>query len=185
MSSLVRPQLRKYVEEAFDRMAGATVKNTAAVTELLGIKPKDLAANIQDRIKAAREENVLLVENAERVYAQQVRDIFMDPDNFGLRVEELTQKLVERGNVSESRAELIARDQTLKLLGAINEERQTSAGVDQYEWSTSNDDRVREEHEALQGDIIDWSSPPAVGHPGEDFQCRCVAIPIIPELAGI
>ena len=81
--------------------------------------------------------------------------------------------------MSESRAELIARDQTLKLNGAITKARQTSAGVNSYTWNTSHDDRVRESHAALDGQIISWDAPPEAGHPGEDFQCRCVPIPVI------
>jgi len=119
------------------------------------------------------------------VYADQVEEIFSDPSNFGLRVEELQAMLLERADVSVSRAELIARDQTLKLLGQINEERQTAAGVESYEWSTSNDERVRDEHQILEGTTQSWDSAPEPGHPGEDFQCRCVAVPIIPELEGI
>jgi hypothetical protein len=46
----------------------------------------------------------------------------------------------------------------------------------------AQDERVREEHAALEGQTFAWSSPPAVGHPGEDFQCRCVALPVIDEL---
>ena len=32
--------------------------------------------------------------------------------------------------------------------------------------------------------IQKWDSPPAVGHPGEDILCRCVAIPVIEEADG-
>ena len=112
-----------------------------------------------------------------------VVEIFEAPDVNGMRVEELQRKLEERGDISESRAELVARDQTLKLNGAITQIRQENAGIDAYTWSTSLDERVREEHVALEGQTFSWASPPAVGHPGEDYQCRCVAIPVIPALA--
>jgi SPP1 gp7 family putative phage head morphogenesis protein len=99
----------------------------------------------------------------------------------GLRVEVLAHELRERFNVSDSRAELIARDQVLKLNGQINRHRQLSAGVEEYVWLTAGDERVRESHAALDGQTFSWHSPPAVGHPGQDFQCRCQAIPLIPE----
>ncbi len=101
-----------------------------------------------------------------------------------MRVEELRSLVMERFDVSKSRADLIARDQVLKLNGQITEERQTRAGVEQYVWTTAGDERVREEHAALEGQVIDWNSPPTVGHPGEDYQCRCVAFPLIPEIDG-
>lgn len=136
-------------------------------------------------IDAARAANIQLIANAGRVYAADVAAVFNDPKNAGLRVEELRDQLVTRGNVSQSRAALIARDQTLKLNGQITRIRQQHAGVTSYTWSTSKDERVREEHAALEGDTIRWDNPPSVGHPGEDFQCRCVAIPLIDELDDI
>jgi SPP1 gp7 family putative phage head morphogenesis protein len=104
----------------------------------------------------------------------------------GLRVEVLAHDLRERYGVSDSRAELIARDQVLKLNGNVNRHRQSAAGVREYIWDTSGDERVRETHLALDGSTQSWDSPPEVApgrfeHPGGDYQCRCIAIPIIPE----
>ncbi len=95
--------------------------------------------------------------------------------------------LEERLEVSSSRAELIARDQTLKLNANVTEWRQTEAGVERYIWTTSNDERVREGHAELDGEEFSWDDPPDTGdgetnHPGEDYQCRCIAFPVIPEL---
>lgn len=174
------PSIRKHVLEAFRRMAYDVSRLNARSLAQLGISVSDL--RLGAALDHARDENIRLVENAGRVYAKQVRQIFDDPAAPSMRVEELKARLLERANVSESRAELIARDQVLKLNGAINKIRQTNAGVDSYVWSTSRDERVRESHAELEGETFGWESPPEPGHPGEDFQCRCVAIPVIPGL---
>lgn len=172
----VKTAVERHVGPLFARMSGAVDKGNAKGMSLFGITPQ--GTGVADAIARARDENIALVENAHRAYAANVREIIGNPDNFGLRVETLKDKLLERGDVSESRAELIARDQTLKLNGEIARTRQQAAGVEKYVWSTSQDDRVREEHAALEGQVFEWSSPPEPGHPGEDFQCRCVAIPV-------
>lgn len=172
------------VGQLFDAHARGVVKaNGQASEKLIGIPAaRALGPDLTEELAKRRKENVDLVVNAQRAYAAGVQEIFDDPDTHGLTVEELQARLLERGDVSESRAELIARDQTLKLNGAINEIRQTDAGIDQYTWSTSLDERVREEHAALEGRVFSWDDPPEVGHPGEDFQCRCIALPVIPGL---
>ncbi len=178
----VQIAIPRTVGPLFDRMSGAVSKgNARGQAELLGIKPANIAGP-GDAIAKAREANIALIDKAHGEYANQIRDILNDPENFGLRVEDLKNKLLERGDVSESRAELIARDQTLKLNGAITAERQQAAGVDSYVWSTSLDDRVRDEHAILEGQTFAWSDPPEPGHPGEDIQCRCVAVPVVAEL---
>jgi len=80
-----------------------------------------------------------------------------------------------------NRARLIARDQISKLNGQVTSERQKELGIDKYRWRTSQDERVRDSHRELEGEIFSWDNPPSVGHPGEDFQCRCTAEPILDQ----
>ena len=144
---------------------------------LLGVSFEDQAP--LGAIRAFRDRNIRLMEDAGRFYAKDVRKIFETPGIFGLRVEEIRKLIQDRAGVWESRAELIARDQVLKLHGEINEERQTKAGIESYTWSTSRDSRVRPEHAAMEGKTVAWSNPPEFGHPGDDYMCRCVGVPIL------
>ena len=188
LETAVQRQLRAMVGTAFDEMWATVYKahiENSTLPRITIRQAQGPGSRLVELYERKREDSIKLVENAQRVYSDQVREVFSNPDNFGVRVEELQAKLLERGNVSESRAELIARDQTLKTLGGINEVRQREAGVNSYTWSTSNDERVREEHQELEGQVFSWDSPPEPGHPGEPIQCRCIAIPVIDELADL
>ena len=78
----------------------------------------------------------------------------------------------------------IARDQTTKSIGQLTEIRQRQLQIEGYEWSTSNDEDVRETHRANEGRFFRWDTPPAVtGHPGQDIDCRCVARPAVTKAA--
>lgn len=82
--------------------------------------------------------------------------------------------------VTDRRAKLIARDQVSKLNGDITKLRHQNLGIKQYRWQTREDDLVRATHRAHDGNVFDWDKPPAdTGHPGQDINCRCVALPII------
>lgn len=85
----------------------------------------------------------------------------------------------------KARARLIARDQVSKFNGQLNKLRQTEMGVEKYTWATSRDARVRPSHAALEGKTFSWNKPPAIGHPGEDYQCRCSAIPVMDKFFGV
>jgi SPP1 gp7 family putative phage head morphogenesis protein len=101
-----------------------------------------------------------------------------------------TQKAIfnimsERTDVSDSRAKLIARDQVAKLNGQLTMERQIDMGVDSYIWRTVGDERVRETHADNEDQTFAWDNPPVeTGHPGEDYQCRCWAEPVLPEFVA-
>jgi SPP1 gp7 family putative phage head morphogenesis protein len=166
----------------FDRLLTAVLSSNARGIAQLGIDVRQLPG-IGGVVSHFRAWNVQLMADAGRDYAASVGAILDDPASWGLRVEELATQIEERGGVSESHAELIARDQTLKLNGQVNQYRQQAAGVDAYIWSGSLDERERETHLAHEGEKIAWVNAPAdTGHPGQDIQCRCVAMPVIAEL---
>lgn len=179
--------IRDHVGPAFDGMAREVNRDNVEGLALLGIQPA-YVPGLAGTIAHAREDNVRLIQKAAGDYADQVQAVLTDPANLGLRHEELRDLLVERGNVSVSRASFIARDQTLRLNAAITKSRQQAAGVLRYTWSTSQDERVRPMHAELEGLAFDYDDPPVTNeegdtnNPGEDYQCRCVAIPVIPEL---
>lgn len=106
----------------------------------------------------------------------------------GRLTSDLRQVVMDRLGVSERHAQLIARDQIAKLNGKITEATHKAAGIARYKWRSSRDQRTRPDHRALDGTIQRWDDPPVVdtrsgrrAHPGDDFQCRCVAIPVVDD----
>jgi SPP1 gp7 family putative phage head morphogenesis protein len=152
---------------------------------LRGVQPG--IAPLIDRFQDA---NARLITKMRDETIQQIRAVLDDAWTKGERVEVMREKLQERFGVSESRADLIARDQTLKLNAEITQTRQTAAGVQKYVWTTSGDERVRPMHDDLDGQTFSWDDPPVTNeagdrnHPGGDYQCRCTAMPVLDELAG-
>lgn len=104
-------------------------------------------------------------------------------ETMGGFIDDIIEKV---GDTCEANAALIARDQTAKMNAAFTQVRHEELGIRRYEWSTSSDERVREDHAALNNQVFRWDEPgPLAGtidgepcHPGEDIQCRCVAIPV-------
>lgn len=103
----------------------------------------------------------------------------------GYRSSSLVAEIEHDYQVSHSKARFLARQETSLLMSQFREERYKSVGVEKYLWSTSEDQRVRPFHKRLNGKIFTWDNPPIVdengrrAHPGQDFGCRCIAIPII------
>ena len=76
----------------------------------------------------------------------------------------------------------LTRDQTSKAIGQLTQSRHRQIGIEEYIWRTVRDERVRQSHASLEGTRQRYDSPPAVGNPGDDIQCRCVAQPVIAAL---
>lgn len=139
-------------------------------------------------IEKFRSENVSKIRSIAEERLSEVEGLLVTAEHQGWSVGEISKQLRESFDVSKSKAELLARDQTLKLHGAITRARQEQAGIEEYKWSTSSDERVRSAHKRLHGRVFRWDDPPIIsddgrrGHPGEDYQCRCIAIPVLPDL---
>ena len=51
--------------------------------------------------------------------------------------------------------------------------------LESYVWRSRDDSRVRSTHAEYDDHIFMWSDPPEGGHPGQGWNCRCIAEPII------
>ena len=56
--------------------------------------------------------------------------------------------------------------------------------VEEYIWRSQDDGRVRAAHAQHDDQVFAWSDPPEGGHPGQGWNCRCTAEPII-DLASM
>lgn len=137
-----------------------------------------------------RDDNVALIKSLGDEYLGRVDDTLTKM--YGSSVDDISAALQYDLGVAESRADLIATDQTLKLNGQLGEAIQTSVGVAEYVWTTAEDERVRPGHAALDGQRFEWSGQapivdPKTGRrakPGQDFRCRCQGVPVVPEFSN-
>lgn len=117
---------------------------------------------------------------------QEIRKLTQANLAQGARVDRLARIIEAQYGVAKRRAAFIAENETSLAVAKFREIRYKDIGVRSYIWSTSQDERVRASHRELEAKVFSWDSPPIVdpstgrrGHPGEDFNCRCVAIPIV------
>lgn len=142
-------------------------------------------AKVAERVEQLTTANVALIKSVHSQYLDKVQNAVLQAQIKGELNADLANKIKQIGGVTESRAKLIARDQSAKVNAALTRARHEELGITHYRWSTSGDERVRDSHAELDGKIFAYDSPPEVGNPGDDFNCRCVAVPVFdlsPEL---
>jgi SPP1 gp7 family putative phage head morphogenesis protein len=146
----------------------------------LDITPVLRAQNIQPTLTLAQRANVNLIKSIPSQYFDRLNTVVLTGVQQGQRYTDIAADVKNLYGVTDSRAKLIARDQTSKTNAAITEARQTDLGIEEYVWMTAGDERVRPTHEDNDGKTFRWDDPPAeTGHPGHDINCRCVAVPVI------
>lgn len=146
---------------------------------------------VNDYLQASVAENVQLIKSIPNQYLDRVETIVLGNMRAGLRPSAIQGQLVEQFGVTQRRARMIARDQTSKAANGLARKRMEAAGVKAFQWVSSKDERVRSRHRTIANKvtaygkgIYRWDDLPLSDDgvpiaPGQDYQCRCIARPVL------
>lgn len=169
---------------------GRIIKQTLGVDVAEEYYSKEMYEYI---IKQWIAENVAKIKSIPSQTLGNMEQIILDGFMKGKSVRDIQKSIQNEYGVTKGKAVLIARDQIATLNARMSKMQQQDAGCKRYRWSSSKDSRVRDCHRELDGKIFSWDDPPEMYyytksrgkvmtgrrcHPGEDFCCRCVPIPI-------
>lgn len=130
-------------------------------------------------------EQVTLIKSIPLDAAKRVHKLTLQGIEDGTRASEIAKEIQRSGEVSESKAKVIARTEVSRTAANLTEARARAVGSEGYIWRTSGDSDVRHSHAQMNGKFVRWDSPPTLdkmtGHAGCFPNCRCWADPVIPE----
>lgn len=134
-------------------------------------------------------EQVTLIKSIPLDAAERVHRLTIEALEDSTRAAAISKAIQESGEVAKSRADLIARTEVSRAATSLTEARARAVGSTHYIWRTSGDSDVRAGHRAMEGKVCSWAEPPDVDengrimnfHPGQIWNCRCWAEPIISE----
>lgn len=198
LASVIPEELAKNlkVEKLFDQTLWKTERDFQASVKGITIAPK-LTTEQSRRIAAEWQNNLELYivdwsDKEIKKLRSEMRETIFAGDRYGSVID----SIVKSYGVSQNKAKFLARQETSLLMTKYKQTRYEEAGIDEYYWHHvlgTAAHPVRLIHRAL-GDakekdgtkkIYRWSDPPIVGpqgnrkNPGQDYNCRCTAIPIV------
>lgn len=152
----------------------------ATFEQQVGVQPLRNNARLRSFVQQEIERNVNLIKTLPDRHFEQIQDTVETAIQEGWTTEKLQKEIPRAGATNRFNAERIARDQAGNVSGEITQQRFQDAGLRKFEWQTVGDNRVREDHQQLNGEIFTWKegAPRSLspsGFPGKDIQCRCVA----------
>ncbi len=176
-------------------------KDFRDVASELQVAP-ELSEDSANRLAADYNQNIkLYIKTFSRQMIGDLRGIVEKNATVGYRFDTLISQIKNRYSVTQNKAKFLARQETGLFMAKYRRERFSEAGVTHYKWSTSHDERVRpapgthgvarqNNHRALDGRTFPYADPPVVdtatgrrANPGEDYNCRCVDVPILARTA--
>lgn len=156
----------------------------ADVKRVLGINLASVVVqeDLKDYLAAAAARNASLIKSLGADTVKRVEQTIVTGVITGQPVSKLRKELTRQFGIADKRAQLIARDQVGKFNADLNRIRHEQAGVTEYEWMTSRDERVRARHRKLHGTVYTYGKPTGAESglpPGQPIRCRCVARAVV------
>ena len=176
------------IADLFDSTLFKTEKKIEATLKKISIEPtfspeqrKRVAREYQDNMR-------LYIKDWTQKEIVKLRKEVQKHAVAGNRYEDMIKTIQKSYGVSHNKAKFLARQETSLLMAKFKETRYAQAGVNEYIWGCvagSPDHPVRPMHKKLEGKRFKWDDPPVVDeqgnrkHPGEDYNCRCFARPVV------
>lgn len=157
----------------------------SAIKKTVPTVKMQMSRKTENILKALTAENVALITNMPPLFFSKVEGSVMRAMQEGRDLATLKSEIKAAGVACDSRADLIARDQSNKATSVINRARQADLGITKAVWlhmrggkepRQSHIDANEKEFELSKGLLIDGEYI----QPGEEINCGCVAAPIIP-----
>ncbi len=154
------------------------------VKRIIGIDMRGIIrqSDIEPYMRTVTAMNAMLIRNLAEDTIKRIETAVYTNAIQGNSVKTLRAELQKQFGISGRRAQLIARDQIGKFNGNLTRIRQQQAGITEYIWRTSHDERVRPLHRSLDGKRYTWGKATGAeggAAPGEPVQCRCWADGIV------
>lgn len=197
-ASTLNDMLRRYADAltpwatkiATDMLTEVNARDMNAWRALGGEISKGLVREIiqapaGEVMRALLAEQVTLIKSMPIDAAQRVHELTLKGLEDSTRANEIAKQIMRSGEVSKSKALLIARTEVARTGSVLTEARAKHVGSEGYVWQTSRDGDVRQSHKEMQGKIVKWNDPPTLdgmtGHAGCFPNCRCWAEVILPD----
>lgn len=178
-------RIEKAVKRYLKTLNNFNKNNINQQAKVIGIDPTQSEPWLKTFMDEKIEDNVGYITKIQEDYLSEVEEIVQEGIKKGATAKQIREQLIERVGMSKNRAQFIAVDQTGSILGQMTAKRHQEMGVIKFKWRTSKDERVRDSHKALSNKEFSYDDPPTVNGrvvlPGEDYRCRCIAIPVFDE----
>lgn len=184
------------VQKIFDTTLYRVGKKFEDSVKRITVDPTLTEFQIQKLRDEYRDNLELSIKDFATKEVESLRDKMQKSYFKGMRPESMVSEIQKSFGVSANKAKFLARQETRLITAKYKETKYTEANVKFYKWvcvAGSPNHPVRAQHKKLgdmskSGTLFRWNDPPVVsgdgepvrhGNPGQDYNCRCYAIPVI------
>jgi HK97 family phage portal protein len=164
---------------------GAFEAGARQIAELLNINANALVPIDNPRVVKFLQEKANQIVSVNETTAERIVDTIKEM--LGDKPEEIAGAIKDLYNLRDAQAKLIGRQEVGSSLNGGRFLQLLEIGVERHDWLSSRDDRVREDHQSEDGNVVAVGQPFPVtgllfpqdpnGDPRQVIGCRCITLP--------
>lgn len=189
-ADILKPWARAQAARMLDDVVTRDLYVWRAQSETIarGLRRELASSEWSDLYKERLEQNARLITSLPREAAERVQAIAQEARIAGWSRRYAAEEVAKVAPMTQARARVIARTEVSRIGTEITRARAVSIGSTHFRWRSVKDVRVRPSHAVLDGKVFPWDQPPLTDAPdihalpGCVFNCRCVAIAVLPDL---
>ncbi len=187
-SALIQPWAEAATRRMHTEVAARNLAQWEKYARTMGveIEREVRQAKTGEALRTALQQQVHLITRIPRDVADRVHELTVRGLIEGTRGEDVQAMIMESvKNLAKWKATLIARTETARTASLYTQVRAQAIGSESYVWRSMHDERTRPTHRRLDGTVHRWDEPPLCdlpdhyAHPGQIWNCRCYAEPIV------
>ena len=186
-ASTIRPWAESVGRRMVTEVAQRDERSWFKIADRMGtaLRQEIAAAPVGEAMRARQAEQVRLITSLPTEAAERVHAMAREAIVKGWRSDQIAAEILKTGEVTKSRAELIAMTEVGRTSTLLTQARAEHVGSEGYIWRTVGDSDVRPSHRKMEGKFVRWDSPPTLdnltGHAGAVPRCRCYPEPVLPD----
>lgn len=193
-SILIRPWARTTAQAMLANVSRRDEQVWAEISKTMGLalRREIRSAPTGQMLRTMLEEQVVLITSLPIEAGERVHQLTLKGLESASRGAEVFKEIMRSGEVTASRATLIARTEIGRVASGLTMARAVHIGSEGYIWRNVGDADVRPLHRSHnRGGIADqfyrWNDPPVSGEkgerslPGAIYNCRCYPEVVIPD----
>lgn len=173
ITSKLRPVMKRYAHDAYTKGAKRAVGDINKFPGFdlsFDILPMDFEA-----VDVMIEHNLVEMKGATNYMKKEIFRVVSTGMLEGQSIPQMTKAMRERIDVTKTRANMIARTETIRNYNQASVNKYKQNGIKKWRWIASWDERTCEICGSLDGQIFKVGDPQPPVHPN----CRCCVAPIV------
>jgi SPP1 gp7 family putative phage head morphogenesis protein len=179
VTTIIAPGKQVTADNSQKACATGAQKSSKYLAQAGIVSPPELTYMDTNLVAIIQQRNYAALDGITQEMGKKIANVLTDDIIKGKGADQIARDINEQVEIGIDRAKVMARTEVMYAYNSTATERYKKFGITEEEWLTTEDERTCDECGPLDGKKFPIGEKDCPLHP----QCRCVKLPVIPEVS--